>query len=76
MSTEPQIDRGRLTRLMEGRYRNGELTIPEAVAAYQRRPITVSRAAEACGLSYREMSARLRAYGVDPRTGPPSAEEL
>lgn len=71
MSAEPRIDRGRLTRLMEGQYRNGELTIPEAVAAYQQRPITVSRAAEACGLSYKEMADRLRAYGVDPRMGGP-----
>lgn len=76
MSDSPNITSRRLDYFNDGGYRDGGLTVGEAVAAYREEDITVSRAAEACGLSWQEMADALRDHGVDPRMGPTDTEEL
>lgn len=69
----PHITDERFEAALRGEAR---LTRQEAVAAYRRGHMTVSRAAELCGVRRSEMEALLIDADVGPNYGPDSVEEL
>lgn len=78
MSEQPEaeISTEKLRLLLGGAFRDGELTVGEAVAAYEVTDISMGRAAESCGISRRDMAKALDLYYVKPDIGPETLEEL